>query len=185
MIKEEKAIILDFLPNGYPGMRRPEPIAQAIGQNYFILLELVPREDVTLKLGDTVYIGEDKRDKIRYIRGRLTPDQLTNFASNELETEITKMVESDEKRFVNFFNKAGPITPRLHQLELLPGFGRKHLEDLLNERRAKEFKSFDDIRRRVKLLPDPVHAIVKRIILELGGEEKYHIFVPKMTSGKF
>ncbi len=182
MIKEEEAIVLDYLPNGYAGMRRPEPIVQAIGKRYYILLELVPKEDAKIKIGDTVYIGEDKRDVIRYIRGRLTPEQLTNMASSELQEVITEMVKKDEKRFINFFNKAGPITPRLHQLELLPGFGRKHLSDLLEQRRQKEFESFEDLKKRVKLLPDPVKAIVKRIVMELSGEEKYHIFVPKTTS---
>ena len=45
--REEKAIVLDFLSNGYafenePGFRKT-PIAQAIGANYFVLLELIPK----------------------------------------------------------------------------------------------------------------------------------------------
>ena len=46
--KEDHAIILDFLPNGYPSDRRPlhqkSPIAQAIGRDHFTLLELVPKK---------------------------------------------------------------------------------------------------------------------------------------------
>ncbi len=44
--KEEEAIVLDFLPNGYPFDSRPmhlkTAIAQAIGKENFTLLELVP-----------------------------------------------------------------------------------------------------------------------------------------------
>ncbi len=184
MIKEEEAIVLDYLPNGYAGMRRPEPVIQAVGKKYYMLLELVPKEDAKVKPGDTVYVGEKKRDVVQYVRGTLEPDKLTNFASSELKAVITDMVKEDEKRFINFFNKAGPITPRLHQLELLPGFGRKHLGDLLEQRREKPFKSFKDLKERVKLLPDPVKAIVKRIEKELSGEEKYHIFVPKSSKDR-
>jgi len=47
-IKEEYAIVLDFLPNGYPFDTRPTykktPIAQAIGKEHFTLLELVPKK---------------------------------------------------------------------------------------------------------------------------------------------
>ena len=46
--KEEIAIVLDFLPNGYPFDKRPShrktAIAQALGKEHLILLELVPKE---------------------------------------------------------------------------------------------------------------------------------------------
>jgi putative nucleotide binding protein len=35
------------------------------------------------------------------------------------------MVKEQEERFVEFFNKAEPITTKLHQLELLPGIGKR------------------------------------------------------------
>ena len=50
--KEENAIVLDFLPNGYPLDERPmymkTPVAQAIGREHFILLELVPKKDIAI-----------------------------------------------------------------------------------------------------------------------------------------
>ena len=52
--KEEYAIVLDFLPNGYSNDDRPmfkkTPIVQAIGKNNFTLLELVPKKDIFLQL---------------------------------------------------------------------------------------------------------------------------------------
>ena len=71
MEKEEHAIILDYLPNGYPLEGKMMPIAQAIGENNLILLEVVPRRGISLEIGERVYIGEGKRDKIYYILGRL------------------------------------------------------------------------------------------------------------------
>ena len=60
-----------------------------------------------------------------------------------------------------------PRASRLHVLELLPGVGKKHMWEILNERKVEPFKSFADLRDRVKLMPDPVTTIEKRIISEL------------------
>jgi len=66
--KEENVIVLDFLPNGYPFDDRPmymkTPIAQALGKEHFVLLELVPKKGIHLQPFEEVYIGEGKRDKV-------------------------------------------------------------------------------------------------------------------------
>jgi len=91
---------------------------------------------------------------------------------------VEKLVKENEPRFVNFFNNARPISTRLHQLELLPGVGKKHMWDIINERKKGEFKSFEDIRKRIKLMPDPVNAIIKRIMEELESNiVRYRLFV--------
>src|SRR3989344_3891764 len=64
--KDEYAIILEYLPNGYPLEKKMMPIAQAIGQENLVLLELVPRRGVNLESGQTVYIGEGKRPEVYY-----------------------------------------------------------------------------------------------------------------------
>lgn len=177
MTKDEYAIVLDFLPHGKANDRRAEPLAQAIGEKFFNLLEIIIREDVTTKPGDKIYIGEEKRDKVKYIRGRVNYDELTNFAKNELENTIVDFINKDEKRFVNFFNVAGPITTRLHSLELLPGIGKKHLWDLINERKKKPFDTFQELQDRVKMLPDPKRIVIRRIINELEEKDRYRLFV--------
>ena len=85
MAKEETAIILEYLPNGYPLEKKMLPIAQAIGEKNFTLLELVPRRGVAITIGEKVYIGEGKRDKISYILGRLKREKLTEPAKNQLQ----------------------------------------------------------------------------------------------------
>ena len=179
--KEDHVIILDFLPNGYPfdtrPMHRKSAVAQAISTINFTLLEVIPKKDITLQPQELAYIGEGKRDKIHHVSGRITPDKLTNTAHGELEFVIKKLVTEDQDRFVEFFNKAGPISTRRHQIELLPGIGKKHMWEIIEQRRDRPFDSFEDIKSRVSLIPDPLKAIIKRIIMEVNGEDKYKIFV--------
>ena len=175
-MKESNCIVLDFLTNGYADRRRTEPIAQAMGTSFFSLLELVSRENINLAPGEEVYIGEGKRDKIRFIRGQLEYRDLTNMAKNMLPEVVEKLVLQNEQRFVEFFNKGTVVTPRMHQFQLLPGVGKKHLMDILDERSKKPFTSFANISERVKLFPDPVKTIVRRVLQELEGEEKYYLF---------
>jgi putative nucleotide binding protein len=175
-MKEEKCIVLDFLPSGYADRRHAEPIAQAIGTSFFTLLELVPKENVALNSEEEVYIGEGKREKVRFIKGQIEMKTLTNYASNILPDMVERIVKENEKRFVEFFNKANIITPRMHQFQLLPGIGRKHMIDILDERNKKPFESFADLSERVKLFPDPIKIIARRVLTELEGNEKYCIF---------
>ena len=65
----------------------------------------------------------------------------------------------------------------MHQIELLPGVGKKHMWEIIEARKEKDFDSFDDIKKRVKLMPDPKKAIIKRILQEIEGNEKHRLFV--------
>ena len=179
--KEETAIVLDFLPNGYPYDDRPmymkTPIAQAVGSTHFVLLELVPKKGVHLQSFEEVYIGDGKRDKIHHIVGKIALGKLTATAKSELEFVIKDIIQKNEKKFIEFFNKAQPLSTRMHQLELLPGLGKKHMWQIIEAREEKQFENFSDLKNRVKLMPDPEKTIVKRILQELEGTEKHKIFV--------
>ena len=180
-LKEEAAIVLDFLPNGYPYDDRPmymkTPIVQAIGKEHFVLLELVPKKGIHLQPFEEVYIGDGKRDKIHHIVGKMALGKLTATAKSELEFVIKDIVKKNEKRFVEFFNKAQPLSTRMHQLELLPGLGKKHMWQIIEVRDEKSFEGFSDLKNRVKLMPDPEKTIIKRILQELESTEKHKIFV--------
>lgn len=180
-VREETAIVLDFLPHGYPfddtPSHRKSAIVQAIGKKHFVLLELVPKKEETVQPGEEIYIGEGKREKIHHILGRLDSDKLTKTAESEIKFVVDKLVSVDEKRFVEFFNKAQPLTTRMHQIELLPGLGKKHMWEIIEERKIESFKDFKDLKKRVKLMPDPKKIVINRIISEIIGNEKHHIFI--------
>ena len=176
MEKEEYAIVLEYLPNGYPLEGKTMPVAQAVGEKNLVLLELAPRRGISLETGERVYIGEGKRDKIYYILGRLHREKLTESAKAQLEEFIKRVVQEKEKDFVEFFNRAEAINKRMHQIELLPGIGKKHMREILEQRKEKPFESFVDMKSRVPNLPDPEKAVEKRIFQEMTNQERYNLF---------
>ncbi len=182
--KDDWGIVLDYLAQGLSSMARSEPIAQLVGDQFFSLLEVIVREGTTVETNERVYIGDGKRDKVKYIRGRVDYGALTASARQELELVALEIVKKDAQRYLDFFNKSGSLSTRMHQLELLPGVGKKHLWAILDARKEKLFDSFEDIKKRVPLMPDPEKLVVRRVLAELQDEDKYRIFVPRMEAPK-
>lgn len=176
-MKEEIAIVLEYLPNGYPLEKKMMPLAQAIGKNNYTLLELVPRRGIMLEPGEAVYIGQGKRDKIYYILGKLQREKLTESAKQQLGEFIKEVAEKKEQEFVDFFNKSEAINKRFHQIELLPGIGKKHMREIIKQRQEKPFESFEDMKKRIPNLPDPKKSVEKRMFKELTETERHHLFV--------
>jgi putative nucleotide binding protein len=178
--REEEALVLDFLQNGYATDNRPShlktAIAQAIGVYNLNLLELVPRKDIFLQPLEEVYVGEEKREKIHHVIGKIPYDKLTGTAKAELEHAIKAIMKEREQDFIEFFNKSQPLSTRMHSLELLPGLGKKAMWEIVEERRGDPFTSFANLKERVKGM-DPEKLVLKRIIKELSNEEKYNLFV--------
>jgi len=174
---EEYGLVLDYLPSGKSDDVRREPLANLVGERFFTLLEVVTKNDVKMMVGERVYIGKEMslREKVDRIKNRIEYPQLTTSARSELKSVIKKIVIIREKEFVDFFNKCGPITIRQHQLELIPGIGKKHLTEMLNEREKKPFESLSDITNRIPHLQNPAELIAERIIEEMQGS-RYYIF---------
>ena len=165
-LKEEKAIILDFLPYGYhvkgkSGKIRT-PIAQAMGKEHFVLLEIVPKKDAKLQVNEEVYIGEGKREKIHHINGKLSPKKLTSTAKLEIQFAVSELIKKDEKKFIDFFNNAQPLSMRMHSIELIPGMGKKRMWEILQEREIEPFKNFEDFKKRLKTASDPEKSNSKK-----------------------
>jgi putative nucleotide binding protein len=179
--REEEAIVLDFLQNGYSFDTRPihlkTPIAQALGTDRFTLLELVPKKDVHMQPRAKVYIGDQKREEVHHVNGRIPADKLTATAQSELPYAIKAIVDANPQRFVDFYNNAQPLSIRTHSLELLPGIGKKHMQEILQARDERPFENFEDIKARVKLIMDPEKLIINRILNEVKGLEKHNLFV--------
>jgi len=152
-------------------------IGQLMGEERFTLLEFKLNDDASYEELERIYIGRGERYKaLRFIR-YIGYEDLTYKSRENLPKAIEKSILINEEKWVNFFNKAGLITPRTHSLELLSLIGRKTVQKILEEREKEYFKSFEDIRERVRI--DPVRAIAERILTELKGECTHYLFVKK------
>lgn len=178
--REEVARVLDYLPYGRtPDTRsyQKQPLVQAVGETNFVLMEMTPKEGVVPVAGTRVYIGSGSRDIIDHVNRRIEYIELSNSAKLELPFEIQTIVLEDEPRFIRYFNEAGPITTRMHALELLPGIGKKLMWAVLTERKKGPFKSFVELMERVKGLHNPEKLITKRVEDELMDDKiKYRVF---------
>ncbi len=178
--REEVARVLDYLPYGRtPDTRsyQKQPLVQAVGETNFVLMEMTPKEGVVPVAGTRVYIGSGSRDVIDHVNRRIEYVELSNSAKLELPFEIQIIVLEDEPRFIRYFNEAGPITTRMHALELLPGIGKKLMWAVLTERKKGPFKSFVELMERVKGLHNPEKLITKRVEDELMDDRiKYRVF---------
>ncbi|MFT4889346.1 MAG: putative nucleotide binding protein [Halobacteriales archaeon] len=176
-----RAVLLDFFPTGRseggPRGYERQPLGYGLGRDSFRLFEIVFEEDADVGIGDAVVVApEDERDRI-VDSWEIDHDDLSGGAESELEYAIREIVESEEDRFVGFFNDAQPITLRLHQLNLLPGIGEKLRNSIIDERKRTPFESFEELEGRVDGLHDARDTLVERIMEELQEEDlKYRLF---------
>ncbi len=178
---ESYAYILDYLPNGRQTERgfHREPLAIAVGETELKLFELVPRSGTVLATGDRVPIVpvEGVPPQIDYVRRRLGYDETTVAARAELPGALERIVRAHPDRYLRFFNEAPAVSRRFHLLELLPGIGKKTMQQIVDERKRAPFSSFDDMERRLHL-KSPELLLVGRIEEELRGvQDKYRLFV--------
>jgi len=178
-INEEYAIVLDYLPYGNPYSNRqsPTPIIQAMGEFYFTLFEAAPGPALgQVKPGERIYVGPDVSYNYIRVDGIISYDDLTPAAKKTLDEVLDNLIKQREKDFVNFLNNSSPITTRLHQLELIPGIGKKIMWKALDERKMAPFQSFEDFEKRVGV-KNVAQAIKKRIIEEMQGKDNFRLFV--------
>ena len=175
---ERTAVVLDFLPRGRPDDDRPQyersPVALALGETDFRLVEAALTDDAGVNIGDRIEI-DPPGGNVKQLR-RAEYSDLTSTAESELEYAIDQILDVDEDRFVGFYNDAQPITTRLHVLNLLPGIGKKLRNNVLDARKRKPFESYEDIEERVSGLYEPKEVLAERILEELREEDlKYRI----------
>ncbi len=178
--KQMPAVVLDYLPHGRADDDRPQhqksALAYALGIEEFRLFEVTLEEDVSLTITDR-FDADRSNDLVASLR-EIEYEDLSGAAQSELEHAIRDVVESNERRFVDFYNDAQPITLRLHQLNLLPGIGKKLRNNILEKRKRKPFESFEDLEGRVSGLHNPKEVLVERILEEIREEDlKYRTFV--------
>jgi putative nucleotide binding protein len=178
---ENFAYVLDYLPNGRQTERgfHREPLALAVGEDELKLFELVPRLGAKLVPGTRIPLvpQDGTPPPIDHVRRRLGYDELTVSARSELALSLEKIVRSNTPRYLRFFNEAPAVSRRFHLLELLPGIGKKTMQQIVDERRRAPFTSFEDLETRLHL-KSPEKLVVGRIEQELSGvDDKYRLFV--------
>lgn len=178
----DRAVVLDYLARGNSDADRPQyrrsPVVYAVGEAGFTLWEIALADDADIAIADRITVtGDDRNPAIEAAR-TVEYDDLSSGATSELEYVVEELVEAYESKYVDFYNDAQPITLRLHQLNLLPGIGKKLRNNILDEREREPFDSFDDIAERISGLHDPKEVIVERILEELQDDDlKYRNFV--------
>jgi putative nucleotide binding protein len=176
------AVVLDVLPHGRADDDRPRykksPLGYALGEENFRLVELRLADDADVSIGDRVVVEPAAdRDLVEEVRD-VEYDALSNTALSELEYVVDEILSEHEDRFVDFYNDAQPITIRLHQLNLLPGIGKKLRNNILDQRKRGPFESFEDLEDRISGLHNPKDILAERIMSELRDDDlKYKVFV--------
>lgn len=156
--------------------------AQVVGDRFFSLMEFFARPESNVEEKMKVFVGKGLRQHVSKFLRYLNYGDLIPPAKTNLSRLISEIISEKEPFFISLFNESVPITPRLHQLELLPGVGKKTLVKVLEGRRRVPFSSFADVEDRVGL-KDPAGAIVRRVLDELMGADMYSVFVA--TKGMF
>lgn len=173
---EEFAIVLDVIPadrNRRRDKYKGEPIIQSLGQYWFTILEIIPEDDNMVMLQDVIALSKEDRNQIKTIIGRVPYENLTKISELQLPLAIEMILETQQKRFLSFLNKASPISLRLHQLHLLKGVGPKSLTSILDERKILPFSNYDEFEERTKV--KDIRSLLKdRIIEEITTEEIKH-----------
>lgn len=180
------AVVLDVLPHGRADDERPQyqkrPLAHAVTVDSFRLLELVLSEDADLAIDDRVPADPGGSDAVAEAR-EIRYEDLSAGATSELEYVVEDLVEDEANRFVDFYNEAGPITLRLHQLDLLPGIGDTLRNNILDQRKRGPFEDFADVSERVSGLHNPREVLVERILEEIREDDmKYYLFAREESS---
>jgi putative nucleotide binding protein len=175
---EENAYVLHFIPRGKSAIirEREGPLIQGIGEDRLTLLEILAVNGADFKPGERISIGKENRSRVVSVLGRLSYEELTNEARNELEPVLEALIKDNEARFIAYFNELHAITPRLHALELIPGIGKTFMRQIIDQRERKKFENFMDLEKRVGLR-EPIRQVARRIIEELSGGSRITIFV--------
>ena len=177
---EEYAFVLDFDTRGRSSTVRGRDgiIVTAIGEDHLTLLEVLGIPNSIFEVGEKIFIGKEGRTKILSVLGKMDYEKISSAAQSELETVVENIVTTNESKFVDYLNKAQPLTPRIHALELIPGIGKTYMKIMLEEREEKQFESYQDLQERVGF-KEPVKHISERIMDEITGQSRMNLFVKR------
>jgi len=181
--KSRELVILDVLWHGHPEEDKPSwtktPLAQVLTFPDFVLYEVKINKSPNIDLEPEekkLYEEFIRENKLREVLKKIDYEQLTSTSKALIQPILEKEILNFEEEFINFFNNSTSITPRMHSLKLLPGIGKKHMWEIIEERERQKFVTFSDISDRTSI-SNPAKQIALRIIKELQREGiKYYLF---------
>lgn len=152
--------------------------ANVVGTERFTLLHIELKEGVDVNPQDKILLTKHS-DEVEKINYRISYDNLSNSEKEELNRAIHRIILTDEKKYVHFFNRQSRDRMQLHFLD---GISRKAGTKIVSEREKKDFESFEDINKRVSFIDDSEELIFKRVFYELTepnnkNENQCYLFV--------
>lgn len=152
--------------------------ANVVGTERFTLLHIELKEGVDVNPQDKILLTKHS-DEVEKINYRISYDNLSNSEKEELNRAIHRIILTDEKKYVHFFNRQSRDRMQLHFLD---GISRKAGTKIVSEREKKDFESFEDINKRVSFIDDSEELIFKRVFYELTeprnkNENQIYLFV--------
>lgn len=152
--------------------------ANVVGTERFTLLHIELKEGVDVNPQDKILLTKHS-DEVEKINYRISYDNLSNAEKEELNRAIHRIILTDEKKYVHFFNSQSRDRMQLHFLD---GISRKAGTKIVSEREKKDFESFEDINKRVSFIDDSEELIFKRVFYELTepnnkNESQCYLFV--------
>ena len=177
---EDYAYVLDVLTEGRLDSKRRfrrEPVVYGLGIEEFKIFDMKPVPGAAINIGDRSYIGKEteERTQIDHVRARVNYKELTHTAQSELGFVLDEIVRENEEKFIQFYNHAGPISRRYHSLELIPGLGKKTMNQIVKNR---PYTSFREMEEKIPNFRNPEKYISHRIENEIKEtDQKYRLFV--------
>jgi putative nucleotide binding protein len=175
-----EAFVLDYYPQGKSLSQKNSqsfnPLIVVITSNKFQFFDVILNKGRKIEVGELIDVSQKGLE--RSVMKEIGYNELSDSAVDFLPEAIKKIVKKSESRFVNFLNSAQPVTTQMHRLQLLPGIGNKRLWQILEARKKTKFLDFNDFTVRTGI-SDPLGLFVNRILQEIKGTERYHIFTQK------
>ncbi|MDA7941670.1 MAG: DUF655 domain-containing protein [Nitrosopumilus sp.] len=172
--------MLDFNPRGRSLVSRGRSgaLAVVIGEGRLVLLEVETRPGASPSPGDRMRLsGADGPGEARVV-GRVEYRRLPRHVQNLVGGIVEQIVRSSEARFVDYVNRAGPVSQRAHALEMIPGVGSTVFRVILDERGRAPFSSYKDIEERTGLR-DPAGRLAERMTEEVEGRTRVSLFAQR------
>jgi len=125
--------VLDRIPSGFE--------IQGLSKPSMYLVRARIEDETVDSPGEDIEISSGSLGPLSEIRFR----DLTAEASNDLNDAIVDSINSDPERHLGFYNRANNLSLKYHAFQLLPGIGNSKAIQMVKERGASGWSSFEQI----------------------------------------